>query len=104
MKVHRVDDMGKTDIIAYGIVNLPNITESFELKVLMWRPIRGWLEDSYNFYLGDPPKLKNSDPVVKYPKQRHYLTTMSSGTIHVQCDSTFYEEIPSQFHIPVYSP
>ena len=86
MKVHRVDDMGKTDNIAYGIVNLPNTTGSFELEVPMWRPMSGWLEESYNFYLGGPPKLKNSDPLVKDPKQRQYLTTMSSGTIHVQCD------------------
>lgn len=68
MKVHRVDDMGKTDCLAYGVVNLPNTTGSFELEVPMWRPMSGWLEESYNFYLGGPPKLKNSDPVVKDPK------------------------------------
>ena len=46
----------------------------------------GWKEESYNFYLGGPPKLMNSDPIGKDPKQRTILTTMSSGTviIHVE--------------------
>ena len=46
----------------------------------------GWKEESYNFYLGGPPKLMNFDPIGKDPKQRTILTTMSSGTviIHVE--------------------
>ena len=86
IKVWRLDDMGKIDNIAYGVVNLPNQTGHFELDVPTWRPMRGWTEESYNFYLGGPPKLQNSDPVVKNLEQRRYLTSMSSGTIHVACD------------------
>ena len=78
--------MGKIDNIAYGVVNLPNQTGHFELDVPTWRPMRGWTEESYNFYLGGPPKLQNSDPVVKNLDQRKYLTSMSSGTVHIACD------------------
>ena len=78
--------MGKTDNIAYGAVNLPNTTGSFQLEVPTWRPMRGWTEESYNFFLGGPPKLMNSDPVVKNLDQRRYMTSMSSGTIFIQCD------------------
>ena len=46
----------------------------------------GWKEESYNFYLGGPPKLLNSDPIGKDPTQRTILTTMSSGTINVHCE------------------
>ena len=78
--------MGKIDNIAYGVANLPNCTGSFSLDVPTWRPMRGWTEESYNFFLGGPPKLQNSDPVVKNLDQRKYLTSISSGTVHVQCD------------------
>jgi hypothetical protein len=49
--------MGKIDNIAYGVVSLPNTTGSFELEVPTWRPMSGWSEESYNFFLGGPPKL-----------------------------------------------
>ena len=45
-----------------------------------------WREESYNFFLGGPPKLQSTDPVVKDTKGRVYLTTMSSGTVHIQVD------------------
>ena len=86
MKIWRLDDMGKIDNIAYGVTNLPNATGSFTLDVPTWRPMRGWTEESYNFFLGGPPKLQNSDPVVKNLDQRRYLTSMSSGTIHITVD------------------
>ena len=86
MKIWRLDDMGKIDNIAYGVTNLPNATGSFTLDIPTWRPMRGWTEESYNFFLGGPPKLQNSDPVVKNLDQRRYLTSMSSGTIHITVD------------------
>ena len=46
----------------------------------------GWREESYNFYLGGPPKLTNTDAVVKDLNQRHFLTSMSSGTVIVHCE------------------
>ena len=45
-----------------------------------------WSEESYNFFLGGPPKLEHTGPVVKNLDQRKFLTTMSSGSIHIQCD------------------
>ena len=86
MKVWRLDSYGKLDNIAYGVVNLPNETGSFELEVPTWRPMTGWREESYAYYLGGPPKLVNSDPVVRDLNQRRYLTSMSSGTIHVHVE------------------
>ena len=86
IKVWRLDDLGKFDNIAYGVVNLPCTSGSFELEIPTWRPMSGWSEESYNFYLGGPPKLQNSDPVVKNLDQRKFLTTISSGTVHIQCD------------------
>jgi hypothetical protein len=46
----------------------------------------GWREESYNFYLGGPPKLLNADPIVKDLSQRRFLTSMSSGTIIIHCE------------------
>ena len=86
IKVWRVDDLGVIDNIAYGVATLPNQSGSHELEVPTWRPMSGWSEESYNFFLGGPPKLQNSDPVVKNLDQRKYLTTMSSGSVHIQCD------------------
>ena len=86
IKVWRVDDMGKIDNISYGVINLPNQTGHFDMEIPTWRPMRGWTEESYNFFLGGPPKLQNSDPVVKNLDQRRYLTSMSSGTVHLVCD------------------
>ena len=45
-----------------------------------------WTEESYNFYLGGPPKLANGSSIVKSLDQRKYLTTMSSGTVIIHCE------------------
>ena len=86
MKVWRLDQYGKLDNIAYGILNLPNETGAFDLECPTWRPMTSWYEESYNFYLGGPPKLVNSNAVVKNLDQRRFLTTMSSGTVIVHCE------------------
>ena len=65
LKVWRLDQYGKLDNIAYGVINLPNETGSFELECPTWRPMSGWREESYSYYLGGPPKLVNSDPIVR---------------------------------------
>jgi len=46
----------------------------------------GFREESYNFYLGGPPKLVNTDPIVKDLTQRRFLTSMSSGTIIIHME------------------
>jgi len=65
---------------------LPNETGSFNLEVPTWRPMTGWREESYNFYLGGPPKLVNTDTIVKDLSQRSTLTSMSSGTVVIHCE------------------
>ena len=86
MKVWRLDQYGKLDNIAYGVTNLPNETGSFDLECPTWRPMTSWTEESHNFYLGGPPKLVNTNVIVKELNHRKYLTTMSSGTIIVHCE------------------
>ena len=70
IKVWRLDENGKIDNIAYGVTTFPNKVGSFELEVPTWRPMSSWYEESYNFFLGGPPKLVTSDPVVKNLDQR----------------------------------
>ena len=86
LKVWRLDQYGKHDTIAYGVCNLPNETGSFDLEVPTWRPMTGWREEAYNFYLGGQPKLLNTDTLVKDMSQRQYLTSMSSGTVILHCE------------------
>ena len=86
LKVWRLDQYGKLDNIAYGVINLPNETGCFELECPTWRPMSGWREESYSYYLGGPPKLLNSDPIVRDLNQRRYLTSISSGTVHIHCE------------------
>ena len=86
IKVWRLDQYGKLDNIAYGVVNLPNETGSFDIECPTWRPMTGWSEESYNFYLGGPPKLMNTNAIVKNLEHRKLLTTMSSGTVIIHCE------------------
>lgn len=86
LKVWRLDQYGKLDNIAYGVINLPNETGAFDIECPTWRPMSGWREESYNYYLGGPPKLVNSDPIVRDLNQRRFLTSMSSGTVHIHCE------------------
>ena len=74
------------DAIAYGTASLPNNTGHFEIEIPTWRPMRGYSEEAQNFFLGGPPTLNGDNPIVKNVEQRKYLTTMSSGTVHVSCD------------------
>ena len=46
----------------------------------------GWREESYNFYLGGPPKLSKTDPIVKELDKRNMITSISSGNIVVHCE------------------
>ena len=82
----RLDQYGKLDTIAYGVVNLPNETGAFDLECPTWRPMTSWREESYNFYLGGPPKLLNTDPIVRDLSQRRFLTSMSSSTVIIHCE------------------
>ena len=86
LKVWRLDSFGKHDIISYGVVNLPNETGCIELECPTWRPMSGWREESYNYYLGGPPKLSGIDSIARDLAQRRHLTSMSSGTIHIHCE------------------
>jgi B9 domain-containing protein 2 len=86
LKVWRLDSFGKLDTIAYGVVSLPNETGSFDVECPTWRPMTGFREESYNFYLGGPPKLVNTDPIVKDLSKRCFLTSISSGTVIVHVE------------------
>lgn len=86
INVWRLDQYGKLDTIAYGVVNLPNETGAFDIECPTWRPMTSWREESYNFYLGGPPKLLNTDPIVRDLSQRRFLTSMSSGTVIIHCE------------------
>ena len=66
--------------------NLPNETGAFDIECPTWRPMTGWSEESYNFYLGGPPKLVVQDAVIRDLQQRKKLTSMSSGTILIHCE------------------
>ena len=46
----------------------------------------GFREESYNFYLGGPPKLVNTDAIVKDLNPRRFLTSMSSGTVKIHME------------------
>lgn len=65
MKVWRLDEFGKLDTISYGVCCLPNETGSFDLECPTWRPMTGWKDESYTYYLGGPPKLTNVEPLVR---------------------------------------
>ena len=86
IKVWRLDQYGKLDTIAYGCIKLPNETGAFDLECPTWRPMTGWREESYNFYLGGPPKLLNTDPIVRNLNKREIITSMSSGNIIIHCE------------------
>ena len=86
MKVWRFDSTGRQDNIAYGQVTLPNKPGFHILECHTWRPMAGWQEEAYNFYLKAPSKLYDGNVVTKNLDQRKFLTTISSGTIYVQCE------------------
>jgi hypothetical protein len=74
-------------LVSYGVVSLPNEVGSFDLECPTWRPMTGWKEESYTFYLGGPPKLVTSGPVSSDLDLRKELSTMSSGTVHIHCET-----------------
>ena len=73
-------------IVSYGILTLPNSAGAFELECPTWRPMTGWKDEAFTFYLGGPPKLVNSDPISKDLGKRAQLTSISSGSVHVHCE------------------
>ena len=86
LRTWRLDPYGKIDTISYGVVSLPNEVGSFDVECPTWRPMGGWKDESYSFYLGGPPKLLNLDPLSRDLSTRQELSTMSSGTVHIHCE------------------
>ena len=85
-QVWRVDDVGKYDNIGYGVANLPNTTGHFTQKIPIWRPMKGWMGESNNYFLGTPPTLQTTDPVSTSLEHREALTTIGSGNLYLSVD------------------
>ena len=86
LRVQRVDSNGKIDTIAYGVDSLPTSAGSYQLKATTWRPMSGWIDESHNFFLQNPPKLASNQALAQNTDQRPHLTTVGSGFVHIQCD------------------
>ena len=44
------------------------------------------MDEAHAFYLGGPPKFTTLNPLTKQLTLRENISTISSGTIHIQCD------------------
>ena len=44
------------------------------------------VDESYSFFLGGPPKLTTLNPLTKDLNLRENISTVSSGTVYIQCD------------------
>ena len=84
IKVYRLDEYGKIDAVAYGSVPLPNQAGTFEMECPTWRPMGNCVDESYSFFLGGPPKLTTLNPLTRDLTLRENISTISSGTIHIQ--------------------
>ena len=44
------------------------------------------VDEAHSFYLGGPPKFTTLNPLTKQLTLRENISTISSGTLHIQCD------------------
>ena len=86
LKVWRLDQFGKVDCISYGSAVLPNEAGSFEFESPTWRPMGSLMDEAHAFYLGGPPKFVTLNPLTRQLTLRENISTISSGTLHIQCD------------------
>ncbi|KAL4429428.1 hypothetical protein ABPG74_021015 [Tetrahymena malaccensis] len=80
LKIWRLDDTNKIDIISYGVVNFPRQDGFHRLEVDTWSPIGDWSYQNFQFYLGTQPRLANLD-LTKYSDKRHEMLGVSNGKV-----------------------
>ena len=61
IRVWRLDNVGRMDLLSYGVASLPCTPGYFEFDCPTWRPIGNWREEALSFFVGGPPRLFNND-------------------------------------------
>ncbi|KAL4467988.1 hypothetical protein ABPG72_015858 [Tetrahymena utriculariae] len=80
LKIWRLDNTNKIDIISYGVINFPRQDGFHRLEVDTWSPIGDWSYQNFQFYLGTQPRLANLD-LTKYSDKRHEMLGVSNGKV-----------------------
>ena len=86
LRVWRLDNVGRMDLLSYGLAALPCSPGFFELECPTWRPIGSWQEEALAFFVGGPPRLLTQDALNKQIDKRKELKTVSSGVVHLQLE------------------
>jgi B9 domain-containing protein 2 len=86
IRVWRLDDLGRTDLLSYGVCQLPCNSGSCRLECPTWRPIGNWRDEAISFFIGGPPRLANEDALNKNLSLRKKLKTVSSGIVSIELE------------------
>mmetsp|Transcript_12731 Transcript_12731/g.18581 ORF Transcript_12731/g.18581 Transcript_12731/m.18581 type:complete len:192 (-) Transcript_12731:1032-1607(-) len=85
-RVWRLDEVGRIDLMSYGVCALPCTSGVFSLEVPTWRPLGKWYEETMAFFVGGPPRLLNQDILTADVSKRSQIKTISSGTLHLDLE------------------
>ncbi|CAG9313760.1 unnamed protein product [Blepharisma stoltei] len=86
IRVWRLDDVGRIDLLSYGVTALPCSPGYFKLECPTWRPIGTWQDEAMAFFIGGPPRLMNQDALTKEVGLRQTLKTVSSGSVIIEIE------------------
>jgi B9 domain-containing protein 2 len=87
VKVWRLDENNKIDMLSYGMVNMPRTAGFHRLEVSTWIPMKDHKSAALSFFMGNQPKLVDSWTLLtNNDNARTYLTTSSSGKVIFELD------------------
>lgn len=86
LRIWRLDDVGRIDLISYAITSLPCGAGYYEIICPTWRPLGSWQDEAMAFFVGGPPRLTTEDALSKDLEKRPIIKTVSSGTVHIQLE------------------
>lgn len=86
LRVWRLDDVGRIDLVSYGVCALPTNSGFYNLECPTWRPIGSWNDEAMTFFVGNPPRLTGTAALSKSFNERELLKTVSAGIVHIELE------------------
>jgi B9 domain-containing protein 2 len=84
VRVWRLDEVGRIDLISYGVCSMPTSAGYFKLQCPTWRPLGDWSSEAFSFFVGNPPRINVHDAITK--GKRNLMKTVASGTVHFELE------------------
>ena len=85
VQVWHEDEVGRSELSGYGLVQLPTCPGEHKIEMVAWRPQGTLTQKMYNFFLGTASHLEHKQ-LVGSSADRFDLFTETAGLVHLRLE------------------